>query len=274
MRVPDIREDTPEIEEIADYWKYRSESYSELNMEEMHSWKRDAWRDLILQYAPSKGSSGEPSDRDLKILDVGTGPGFFAILLALEGYDVSAVDVTPEMIAHAKENADRYGADIHFYCHRAEQLLRVADDTFDLVVCRNVTWNLEYPKEALREWKRVLRPGGRMVYFDANWYQYLTDEGMAAAMAKDSRRLEELYPDYAAKVKKKYLFQQERMEEIAKELPLSDVKRPDWDREVLTGLGMKDIVIRPDINQLVYDEMEQVRYRSTPMFLVSACKEA
>lgn len=260
-----IQENTPEIKEIANYWKYRSDSYSELNMEEMHSWKRDAWRDLILQYAPDRP--------DLKILDVGTGPGFFAILLALEGFDVSAVDVTPEMIAHAKKNADRYGAEIHFYCHRAERLLRVSDNTFDLIVNRNVTWNLEFPKEALKEWKRVLRPGGRMVYFDANWYMYLSDEHLAAAMAQDSRRLEELYPAYAAKVKKKYLFQQERMEEIARQLPLSGKQRPEWDREVLTDLGMKDIIIQSDINRLVYDEMEQVRYRSTPMFLLSAQKE-
>lgn len=260
-----IQENTPEIREIADYWKYRSDSYSELNMEEMHSWKRKAWRDLILQYAPEK--------QDLQILDVGTGPGFFAILLALEGYEVSAVDVTPEMIAHAKRNADFYGAGIHFYCHRAERLLRVPDNTYDLVVCRNVTWNLEFPKEALREWKRVLKPGGRMVYFDANWYRYLFDEQMAASMEQDSRRLEELYPDYAAKVRKKYLFRQEKMEEIAGQLPLSDKLRPEWDRKVLTELGMREIVIRPDISSLVYDEMEQVRYRSTPMFLVSAQKE-
>ena len=53
-------------------------------------------------------------------------------------------------------------------------------DSFDLIVSRNVIWNLEYPEEALAEWARVLAPGGRMVYFDANWYLYLYDEELRA----------------------------------------------------------------------------------------------
>lgn len=259
----DLTEATSEIGEIADYWNKRSESYSELNIEEMHSWKKEAWRRLIQYYAPKKTF--------MRVLDVGTGPGFFAIILSMCGYDVSAVDVTPEMLAHAQANADACGASVRFYHQRGERL-DFPDNSFDLIVNRNVTWNLEYPIGALKEWKRVLKPGGRMVYFDANWYNYLTDPKAALAAEEDSRNLREKYPIYAAKVQKKYLFQQERMEEIARNLPLSPVKRPLWDRKVLTKLGMKRIVIAPDINNLIYDDMEKVRYHSTPMFMVSAEK--
>lgn len=42
---------------------------------------------------------------ELKVLDVGCGPGFFPIILAEAGYNVTAVDYTEEMLEKARENA-------------------------------------------------------------------------------------------------------------------------------------------------------------------------
>ncbi|MGN0363725.1 MAG: class I SAM-dependent methyltransferase [Bilifractor sp.] len=251
------------IGEIEDYWKYRSESYSDLNIEELNSWKRNAWAKLILHYAPARTF--------MKVLDIGTGPGFFAINLALRGYDVTAVDVTPEMLDCARDNADAYGASVRFLHQRGEKL-DFPDESFDLIVNRNVTWNLEYPLHALAEWRRVLKKGGRMIYFDANWYKYLFDQEAAEQSAQDSRNLKEQFPLYYEHVQRDILFEQDRMEEIARTLPLSNVERPQWDRKVLTGLGMSKIVIAPSINERIYDEQEQVRYHSIPMFMVCAEK--
>ena len=78
---------------------------------------------------------------------VGTGPGFFAINLALAGHEVTAVDVTEHMIWHARQNAESYGANVTFLVQRGE-FLPFEDGSFDLIVSRNVIWNLEYPEEA------------------------------------------------------------------------------------------------------------------------------
>ena len=248
---------------IQDYWTVRAESYSRQNIEEMNNWKREAWRRKILSMAPEK--------KVLDILDVGTVPGFFAVNLALAGHRVTAVDVTEDMLAHARQNAQDYGAEVKFLRQNGD-FLSLPENSFDLVVSRNVIWNLERPKQALREWKRVLRPGGRMVYFDANWYLYLFDEELAAAQAqnRESLRRQQAGVQYRhndvpqAKIR--------QLEEIAYRLPLSREPRPAWDQRTLAELGMKRILVQEDISADVLDENERLEYRLNPMFMICAQK--
>ena len=49
-------------------------------------------------------------------------------------------------------------------------------DSFDVVFSRNLTWNLPEPKKAYQSWLSVLKSGGLMLVFDANWYTYLIDD--------------------------------------------------------------------------------------------------
>ena len=44
----------------------------------------------------------------LRILDIGTGPGFFPMILAEAGYHVTAIDYTPGMLEKAAENAAKF----------------------------------------------------------------------------------------------------------------------------------------------------------------------
>ena len=74
------------LDALTSYWTDRAKSYSAQNIAEMNDWRKEAWRKLILSHAPQK--------EVLRVLDIGTGPGFFAINLALAGHDVTAVDVT------------------------------------------------------------------------------------------------------------------------------------------------------------------------------------
>lgn len=250
------------LDGLRSYWAVRSSSYSRQNIEELNNWKKEAWRQLILKYAPQK--------KCLKILDVGTGPGFFAINLALAGHQVSAVDVTEEMLAYAGENADAYGAEVAFLPYDGA-VLPFPDESFDLVVSRNVLWNVEEPFETLKEWKRVLAKGGRMVYFDANWYLYLFDQEQRVWHEAAHKRYRELYPEAVHdKIGNK---QAQRLEDIAKNLPLSKEHRPKWDEEVLKEMDMELVKVLLDVGDFVWDEEEKVHEAATPLFLICAEKK-
>ena len=98
------------LDGIQDYWTVRSDSYSRQNLQEMNNWKRRAWREKILSMAPAEGK--------LEILDVGTGPGFFAINLALAVRSVTGVDGAEAMLCRARENAAAHGAACGRACSR------------------------------------------------------------------------------------------------------------------------------------------------------------
>lgn len=45
-----------------------------------------------------------------------------------------------------------------------------------MIVTRNLTWNLEQPEKAYKEWLRVLKPGGCLLNYDGNYYLHYYDE--------------------------------------------------------------------------------------------------
>ena len=259
------RERTTEtLKTLTSYWTDRAHSYSEQNMEEMNDWRREAWRNMILANAPKK--------ERLRVLDVGTGPGFFAMNLALAGHEVTAVDVTEHMIYHAAANAKAYGAQVNFILHRGE-FLPFEDGSFDLVVSRNVLWNLEYPEQALAEWTRVLAPGGRMVYFDANWYLYLFDEDMRRQRDQLREEFRERHPELKEKTWDLGPKRVSELEQAALVLPLSRQKRPEWDRRILEKIGMRVMQIDERVGATLQDPAEYERDRPTPIFMVCAEKK-
>lgn len=176
------------LQEIASYWGTRAEGYSEVNEKELAGSQREAWLHVLEEQFPEK------KKEEMKILDIGTGPGFFPMILSEAGYTVAAVDYTEEMLEKAKENLGKYtkyGLERVTLQRMDAQNLEFADETFDVVISRNLTWNLEKPEQAYQEWMRVLKPGGVLLNFDANWYGYLYDEEKKEAYEADRKKVEE-----------------------------------------------------------------------------------
>src|SRR4051812_17725096 len=100
--------------------------------------------------------------QDRPILDVGTGTGRAALLLARGGADVTAVDASEQMLAVARRRAAEENAQIHFERGDAHALQFDAKE-FDVVVCLRVLMHAP-------EWRRCLselcRVAERLVIFD------------------------------------------------------------------------------------------------------------
>ena len=254
------------LQEIASYWGTRAEGYSEVNEKELAGSQREAWLHVLEEQFPEK------KKEEMKILDIGTGPGFFPMILSEAGYTVTAVDYTEEMLEKAKENLGKYtkyGLERVTLQRMDAQNLEFADETFDVVISRNLTWNLEKPEQAYQEWMRVLKQGGVLLNFDANWYGYLYDEEKKEAYEADRKKVEEQQLD------DHYLCTDiDRMENIARQVPLSAMERPAWDTKVLESLGVCSIQTDSEIWKRVWSEEERLNYASTPMFLVRAEKSA
>lgn len=247
-------------EDIKNYWSNRSEGYSKVNKDELACEQKRKWLQVIEKKIGAKEKS------KCKILDIGTGPGFFSIILAEAGYDVTAVDFTKAMIDEAKVNAGILENRIKFFTMDAHELDFV-DGSFDVIVSRNLTWNLEKPEKAYDEWMRVLSKNGVLLNFDANWYCYIENEEKRMQYKNDRER--------AAKEQVEDFYEGtdiEKMEEIARKLPLSSIQRPEWDKNVLLNFGAAEISIDTQVWNDVWSDEEKINYTTTPMFLVMAKK--
>jgi ubiquinone/menaquinone biosynthesis C-methylase UbiE len=101
-----------------------------------------------------------------KVLDVGCGTGLMSATLAASGRRVVGVDLSAAMIARARR---KKGPQMEFVQGDAEKL-PVEDGGFDAVVNLISFHHYPNPARAVAEFRRVLRPGGRLVLaaFDRN----------------------------------------------------------------------------------------------------------
>ena len=83
-------------EENRSYWTDRAAGYSEVSKLELSTAQRQKWKDCL--YEELARQFPERTMEDQRVLEVGTGRGFFAILLCELGCDVTAVDLTPAML--------------------------------------------------------------------------------------------------------------------------------------------------------------------------------
>ena len=246
-------------EEIHAYWTDRASGYSEYNRQELADERKEKWNHALLSRIGEHFPGKNPGD--IKILDIGTGPGFFAILLAEAGYDVTAVDATEEMLNEAGRNAGNLKDKIR-WIQGDVQKMPLENGQFDVLVTRNVTWNLPDPAGAYQEWFRVLKAGGILLNFDADWYGYLFDEEKRNGYEEDRKHVEEQQmEDY-------YIGTDiDKMEAIAREVPLSQERRPQWDIQTMEQAGFT-VKCEEEVWKEVWTEDEKVNYASTPMFLV------
>jgi ubiquinone/menaquinone biosynthesis C-methylase UbiE len=101
-----------------------------------------------------------------RVLDVATGAGHTALVFAPHVAHVVATDLTAEMLAQTERlAAERSLKNVETRLADAGAL-PFADTSFDLVTCRLAFHHFPHQEIAIREFARVLRPGGRLAFAD------------------------------------------------------------------------------------------------------------
>ena len=97
------------------------------------------------------------------VLDVGCGTGVAALAAARTGARVTGVDLTPELVARAKENAQMMNLEGTFLEGDAEAI-PLPDASFDVVISQFGHMFAPRPDVAVKEMLRVLKPGGTLAF--------------------------------------------------------------------------------------------------------------
>ena len=223
------------IEDTKNYWSTRADVYTKCILPDFEGARLKHWLRVIDRY--------KPEGDVLKILDAGCGPGYFSIILAQQGHEITAVDYTPQMLAETQSNAEKFGVLDRITILRQDiQNLTFVDNTFDMVISRNVTWTLDDPEQAYRQWLRVLKPSGCFLNFDSNFLFAMYDEALQKQYKEDEKKAIELgyIPepnDHLA----------DGMDQVLPNLTSAKHSRPAWDMQVLAGMDCSMITLDKDV---------------------------
>ena len=232
-------------ERIENYWDMRSENFGKVRLKELRGEDFFAWREVIEKHLPT--------DENLKILDVGTGAGFFAIILSKLGHKVTGVDMSAKMLNEAKKFSSEFNCDAEFLKMNAQEL-NFADENFDAVISRNLTWTLPDAMQAYKEWSRVLKIGGMLINFDSDCGKVNFEKKLDAN-------------DVHADINEKLL---DECNDIKNSLRITTHDRPTWDIELLKKINF-EVEFEKDISAKVHRD-KNCLYDSIPLFAIYAKK--
>ena len=162
------------------------------------------------------------------------------------------------MIAVAKAQAvelrDSLRGTVDFRCMDAMQL-DFPDQSFDVILARNLTWTLPDVEAAYKEWYRILAPKGVLINIDG-------DYGVELKVPVVSQH--HIHEGVA----------QETMREciaITEELSISRMDRPHWDVHMMRKAGFSRVYLDMAVSSRMYDEEDEL-YNPVPLFSIVARK--
>jgi ubiquinone/menaquinone biosynthesis C-methylase UbiE len=225
-------------EVIRYHWDWRARTFDDdVDHNFVSDEQRDAWLDLLSRLV------GRTPQR---VLDIGCGTGFLALLLADLGHIVTGIDLSPRMIDRARRKAEQAARQIDFRVGDAVAL-DCPDETYDVVVARHVIWNLPDPERAVAEWVRVLRPGGRLALIEGKW---ANNEALALSSSRLPSRMLARLMDASVELvlrsgRRPQRLLNRKYRRIEVQLPFSGGPEATRLAEFLEAHSVRDVLVEP-----------------------------
>lgn len=152
-------------EEIRSFWSARAATFDQSPSHRIDDrYGMPEWHRLLKQ---AFGLDANSDLEGLRALDIACGTGEISRMLCSFGAEVTAIDFSEDMLARARGKLA--GLNWTGTLMDAEALNLLPDAAFDIAVTRHLVWTLTDPHAAFREWRRVLKPGGRLLIVDGDW---------------------------------------------------------------------------------------------------------
>lgn len=146
---------------IKNRWDQRARTYDISPGHGIHSrQEKKAWMEIL--------ANSLNKEKELQVLDVGTGTGALALLLSEMGHNTTGIDISARMLKKAQEKARAGHLRAAFKLGDAEAP-PFEPETFDAIVSRHVLWTLPNPQKAIQAWKSLLKPGGIIIIIDGHF---------------------------------------------------------------------------------------------------------
>ncbi|WP_181313206.1 class I SAM-dependent methyltransferase [Nocardioides campestrisoli] len=136
---------------------------------------------------------------DMTLLDVGAGPGTISVDLAGRVASVTATEISEEALSLSRALAAERGVTMRFEVQDVHAL-DLPDDAFDVAHAHQVLQHVADPVQALREIRRVTRPGGLVAVRDSDyrgftWFPVLPELDEWMALYQEAARANGGEPD-------------------------------------------------------------------------------
>jgi 2-polyprenyl-3-methyl-5-hydroxy-6-metoxy-1,4-benzoquinol methylase len=112
---------------------------------------------------------------ETKILEVGTGTGWFPLYCQRKGLQCRGLEISPQLVAHARKLAAAYGLECNIELGNLEET-DLGENQYDVIVCSNVFEHVENWRLGLRKVHRALKPGGVMFFESTNKFSFTSAE--------------------------------------------------------------------------------------------------
>lgn len=113
------------------------------------------------------------SHKGKTLIDIGAGSGYVAVEMAKLGLKVYACDISSTAIKNLKSFKKLFSLKSFNILHCSAEKITLPNNSVDYIVANAILEHIYEEEEAIQEWKRILKPGGRIFIVAPLKYRYV-----------------------------------------------------------------------------------------------------